>query len=37
MAKRTVDGLRDAVAVAIDDFPPAERRNDFRKAGRAST
>jgi transposase len=37
MATRTVDGLRDAIAVAIDDFPPNERRNDFRKAGHAST
>jgi transposase len=37
MAKRTVDGLWDAIAVAIDDFPPDECRNYFRKAGYGST
>ena len=33
MARRTVDGLWNAVGVAIKDVSPAECRNDFRKAG----
>jgi len=31
--KRTVDGLWDAVGVAIQDVSETERRNDFRNAG----
>jgi hypothetical protein len=33
MAKRTVDGLRDAMAIAIDGFPANECLDDFRNAG----
>ena len=33
MEKRTVDGLWNAVGVAIQDVSETERRNDFRNAG----
>jgi transposase len=33
MARRTVDGLWNAVGVAIDDFSPAECLNYFRHSG----
>jgi len=36
MAKRTVDGLRDAMAIAIDDFPPTECSNYLKNAGYGS-